>query len=120
MRSVILSHLLFNFLTKPKLLFLGPVIFGMIISFYGLSSILWVITNRFLNGEADPIRQALIEGQLTLILTVASFVISVLFIFMFFIASQAKKYFEEQYILSTRSHYLLNKIANKNNFKDTH
>ena len=73
----------------------------------------------FLNGDINPIRQTLIDGQLTLILTSASFIISIFFIFIFFIASQAKKYFEEQYILSSRSHYLLKKIADKKLSKDS-
>ena len=111
MKSVIVSHFIFNFLTKPKLLFLAPVMVGILISLYGVSSLLWTISIKFLNGEANPIRQALIDGQLTLILTAISFVISIFFVFMFFIASQAKQYFEEQYILSTRSNYLLKKIV---------
>jgi len=113
MRSIIFSHFFFNFITKPKLLFLGPVLVGMLISLYGASITLYSIILRFLNEEANPIRSTFIDGQLTLILTIASFVISIFFIFMFFIASQAKKYFEEQYILSTRSHYLLKKNVEK-------
>ena len=119
MKSVIVSHFIFNFLAKPKLLFLLPVIVGVFISLYGLSSLLWEISKKFLNGEADPIRQALIDGQLTLILTSISFIVSIFFVFMFFIASQAKQYFEEQYILSTRSNYLLKKIIDNYSPKDS-
>ena len=119
MRSVIVSHFIFNFLTKPKLLFLVPVMVGILISLYGVSSLLWTIGINFLNGETDPVRQTLIDGQLTLILTVISFVVSIFFVFMFFIASQAKQYFEEQYILSARSSYLLKKIVDKHLPKDS-
>ena len=119
MRSVIVSHFIFNFVTKPKILFLGPVLLGMLIFLYGASSLTWLIIKGFLNGDINPIRQTLIDGQLTLILTSASFIISIFFIFIFFIASQAKKYFEEQYILSSRSHYLLKKIADKKLSKDS-
>ena len=119
MKSVIVSHFIFNFLTKPKLLFLLPVMVGMLISLYGVSSLLWTIGINFLNGETDPVRQTLIDGQLTLILTAISFVVSIFFVFMFFIASQAKQYFEEQYILSARSSYLLKKIVDKHLPKDS-
>lgn len=110
MRHVIVSHFLFNFIARPTLLFLGPILIGLLIALYGTVSLLWVYLGRLFAGEANPLRQTLLDGQLTLTLTLASFVISVFILFFLFIASQAKKYFEEQYILSTRSHYLLKRM----------
>lgn len=119
MRRVIVSHFLFNFIAKPKLLFLGPVLLGMFCALYGTAILLWVFLSRLLRGEPDSLRQTLIDGQLTLTLTLTAFIVSVFFLFIFFVASQAKQYFEEQYILSTRSHYLLKKIAGQRDTRDS-
>lgn len=110
MRRVFLSHFLFNFIAKPKFLFLGPVIMGLLISIWGTMSLLWSFVARVVAGEPTPLRQTLIDGQLTLSLTVVALILSVFFLFIFFVASQAKRYFEEQYILATRSHYVLKKV----------
>lgn len=111
MRHIIVSHFLFNFIAKPKLLFLGPVLIGFLVFIYGALNLTSVFFYRLFSGEAQPLRETLIDGQLTLALTAASFILAVFFLFFFFVASQAKQYFEEQYILSTRSHYLLKKIS---------
>ncbi len=111
MRHVIVSHFLFNFLAKPKFLFMGPLLLGFLIALYGALSLIIAFFSRLFEGEGDLLRQTLIDGQLTLILTVISFVISVFFLFFFFAASQAKQYFEEQYIIATRSNHLLKKIS---------
>lgn len=113
MRSVILSHFLFNFIAKPKLLFLGPILLGFVISLIGAGTLLWVFFNRLLEGQSSPLRQTLLDGQLTLILTLSSFIISFFVLFFYFLATQTKRYFEEQYILSTRNHYLLKKHIGK-------
>lgn len=110
MRHVIVSHFLFNFIAKPKLLFIGPILLGLLIALYGTLNLTWVFLSRYFAGDEMPFRQTLIDGQLTLTLTVASFVIAVFFLFFFFTVSQAKRYFEEQYILSTRTHYLLKQV----------
>ena len=118
MRRVFVSHFLFNFIAKPKLLFLGPVLLGFLLTLYGALSLFWVFLERLILGEDAALRQTLIDGQLTLIISISAFIISVFFLFIFFVASQAKQYFEEQYILSTRSHYLLKQIDRKLNSAD--
>ena len=111
MRSVILSHFLFNFITRPKFLFVGPVLAGIAATLYGLLSLVYAFIDRVSSGHAEPFRATLIEGNLTLLMTLSSFIISIFFLFFFFIASQMKHYFEEQYVLSTRSQYLLKKVT---------
>ncbi len=117
MRHVFVSHFLFNFIAKPKFLFLGPVLLGFILSLYGTASLVWSFVGRVATGQETPLRQTLIDGQLTLTITVIAFILSVFFLFIFFVASQAKRYFEEQYILATRSHYVLKKTYAKLNEK---
>lgn len=111
MRRVIFSHFLFNFFTKPKLLFALPTLLGAIFATYGTGTLLFMYVSNILAGSGRPLRQTLLEGQLTVSLTLASFILSLLFLFFFFISSQLKQYFEEQYILSTRNHYLLKKLV---------
>lgn len=113
MRRVIVSHFLFNFIARPTLLFFGPILAGFLIALYGMISLITVYLGRVFAGDAQPLRQTLLDGQLTLTLTLASFLISVFVLFFLFIASQAKKYFEEQFILSTRSHYLLKQMQRR-------
>lgn len=114
MRRVIVSHFLFNFIARPTLLFFGPILAGLLIALYGAISLLAVYFGRLFAGEDQPLRQTLLDGQLTLTLMLASFLISVFILFFSFIASQAKKYFEEQYILSTRSHFILKQLQRRN------
>lgn len=111
MRKVIFSHFAFNFITRPKLLFLGPIVLSLGVMIYGTASLIASYLQRLAAGETAPFRSTLIDGQLTLSLTLATLIISLVFFFFLFVASQAKQYFEEQYILSTRSHYLLKKLC---------
>lgn len=111
MRKVIFSHVAFNFIAKPKLLFLGPIILSLVVMLYGTASLITSYFQRLVAGEQAPFRSTLVDGQLTLSLTLATLIISLVFFFFLFVASQAKQYFEEQYILSTRSHYLLKKLS---------
>lgn len=113
MRRVIVSHFLFNFIARPTLLFFGPILAGFLIALYGTISLVVAYLGRLFAGDVQPLRQTLLDGQLTLTLTLASFLISVFVLFFLFIASQAKKYFEEQYILSTRSHFLLKQMQRR-------
>ena len=62
------------------------------------------------NDSLSPKRTEEVSNKLRGILI---FLISVFLLFFLFIASQAKKYFEEQYILSTRSHYLLKQMQRR-------
>jgi len=110
MRKAIFSHLIFNFFSKPQLLFLGPILLFLALAIYGTISLISVFVTNLGNGSADPLRSTLISGGLTLTVTLSSFVLLFAFTFFLFIASQAKKYFEEQYILSARTNYRLKQI----------
>lgn len=110
MRKAIFSHLIFNFFSKPQFLFLGPVLLFSILAIYGTIVLLSVYVGNLLAGNGSALRTTLIEGGLTLILTLSSYVLVFAFTFFLFIASQAKKYFEEQYVMSARTNYRLKQI----------
>lgn len=119
MRRVILNHFVFNFVAKPKFLYLGPTIIGILIFFYGAFSLTLAMIENILTGVENPLRQTLIDGELTLLLTSLSLILTTLFIFLFFSATQAKQYFEEQYVLSCRNNYMLKQLHAKLKEKDS-
>lgn len=109
MRHTIVSHFLFNFFSKPKLLFLGPILLLAALSLYGGGLLLSVLIGNVLDAGGNNfnavLRQTLLDGQLTLTLTAISLILLLIFTMFLFLASQAKRAAEEQYILSARSNY---------------
>lgn len=123
MRKAILSHLFFNFLTKPKLLFLGPILVLLGLFLYGLITLFYVFFGNWAQtGFAAPaeriLRQTLIDGSLTLNLTVNSFILLLGVSIFLFLASQAKRYFEENYILTARANYRMKQVERALNKRD--
>lgn len=115
MRKAILSHFLFNFFLKPKLLFIAPILGLVAFSLYGIGMLVSVFSHNYVQAQAsegfnDILRQTLIEGSLTLSLTAMSLVLLSIFVMFFFLAVQAKRSAEEQYILSARSNYRIKMI----------
>lgn len=110
MRKAILSHLLFNFFSKPKLLFLGPISVLLLLSVYGLGTLAtaflgnWMAAPEF-DSFSSVLRTTLLNGELTVTLTAVSLILMLIFVMFLFLASQAKRGAEEQYILSARSNY---------------
>lgn len=111
MRRAILSHFLFNFFSKPKLLFLGPILALLLSSLYGFGTLIHVFFNNLAANDSASIgsilRDTLIQGELTLTLTAISVILLLIFVMFLFLASQTKRSAEEQYILSARSNYRL-------------
>jgi hypothetical protein len=93
------SHLMFNFLAKPRLLFLIPILISFLVSFFGFFSLLQAYFLNLFDDVASPLRETFIQGVLTLFLSISSFILGLIFSSMFFICFQAKKHFDEQYIM---------------------
>jgi hypothetical protein len=110
MRSVIFSHLVFNFIARPQVLFLGPILVFLGAAAYGTAVLVAGVLGRWRDGVEQPLRTTFLEGQLTLFLSLGALLLAMVFLIFLFLAAQTKKYFEEQYILSTRSQYLLKRI----------
>ncbi|MEQ8402139.1 MAG: glycosyltransferase family 2 protein [Silicimonas sp.] len=110
MRRVIVSHLVFNFIARPQILFVGPILIFLGSAAYGTALLTVAFVGRWRDGVAQPLRTTFIEGQLTLFLSIGAMLLAMVFLIFSFLAAQTKKYFEEQYILSTRSHYVLKQI----------
>ena len=57
---------------------------------------------EILNNTFLALRQTLIDGQLTFVILIASFITLMIFLMFYFLANQNKKHFEEQFILISR------------------
>lgn len=112
MRKAIFSHLVFNFFSRPQLLFIGPIILLLAICVFGSLSIMISWLHLMADGQAvmTAARQALLGGQLTFSIVVGSTILLFALTFFMFLASQSKKYFEEQYIQNARINYRLKQI----------
>lgn len=113
MRKAIFSHLVFNFFSKPKLLFLGPLLVLLALSLYGIGSLAFVFFQNWSHSTgslSQVLRSTLLQGELTLTITISSLILLVIVTIFLFLASQAKKYFEESYILAARANYRMKTI----------
>lgn len=110
MRKAIFSHFIFNFFSKPHLVFIGPILLFLSIALYGTGSLMIELLFNIFDHEENPFRTTLLTGKLTLTITLTSYLLIFAFTFFLFIASQTKKYFEEQYILSSRTNYRIKQL----------
>ena len=113
MRKAIISHLLFNFFSKPKFLFIGPILLLLSTSLYGSISLLLSLVSNIINEIESPLRYTLINGELTLTLTLSSLLLLFAFTIFLFLASQSKKYFEENFVIMSRINYRLKQLEKK-------
>lgn len=100
---IIRSHLLFQFFTRPGIIFGFPIFASFVTFLFGVSLLFSSLWNRISNGEQNPIRQTLIDGILTLTVTGFSFITGLLFTVIFFLVVQGKLYFEEVYVLLSQN-----------------
>ena len=113
MRKAIISHLLFNFFSKPKFLFIGPILALFSMSVYGSMSIIFAYISNLVKGVESPLRYTLINGELTLTLSLGALLLLFAFTIFLFLASQSKKYFEENYVIMSRTNYRLKQLEKK-------
>ena len=114
MRHVIKSHILFNFIAKPTLIFIFPAFIFFCVTVFGVVSLGSELIQNIGAGERNALRLTLFDGLLTLLLTIVSLFMSLFFVSLMFVVSQARKYFEESYVLMSKTHSLVKTIAGKN------
>lgn len=96
------SHLLFQIVARPSVLFGLPIFVSTLAFLYGLFSLLSSMFNRATAGQPNPVRETLLEGSLTLTVTGFSFIVGLLFTVIFFLVVQGKLYFEETFVFLTK------------------
>jgi hypothetical protein len=82
----------------------------MLFILYGLGTLFYSFVIFYISQDPTPLRSALLGGELTLAITISSCILLIAFIFFFFLATQAKKYFEELYIQAARTNYRLKNL----------
>ncbi len=104
MRKTVLSHLIFNYITNPGMLLFLPIFTFLTVSFAGSVMLAGSFFDK-MGGDfslMEALRQTLLDGQLTLIVVLSSFVTLMIFIVFYFLSSQNKRYFDETYTLLMR------------------
>lgn len=116
MRKAIFSHLVFNFFSRPQILFIAPMLFLFGLVLFGGFSLLAVWFGLMADGQPilSALRTTLIEGQLTFQIIVGSTILFGVLLLFLFLAAQAKKYFEEQYIQNARINVRLKHLQKEN------
>ena len=112
MRKVIFSHLVFNFFSRPHLLFLIPMFLLLFIMTYGTVNMIsvWIELMSDGQGSMEALRITLLDGQLTFQIVIGSAILFFIILLLLFLTSQSKKYFEEQYIQNARINVRLKRL----------
>ncbi|WP_162261942.1 glycosyltransferase family 2 protein, partial [Legionella londiniensis] len=105
MRRTILSHLIFNYITNPGLLLFIPMfilIMNIIIGLGIMGYFYFENLHQLHLSYFQTLRQTLLNGQLTFIVMLFSFIALMIFSVFYFLSFQLKHYFEELYTLQIR------------------
>lgn len=99
---VVRSHLLFQFVSRPGLLFGVPIASSALLTLYGIGSLAVAYFRQIALGSQSPLRTTLLEGSLTLSVTGFAFALGLLFTVIFLLVVQGKLYFEESFLIQSR------------------
>jgi len=110
MRQSIISHINYNYGLRPSSILLIPTTMLFLMIIYGMWTIVKGVVSNFIAaknvGFFDnvylSVRQSLIDGQLTLVLIIFALVSLMIFAVFYFLAEQAKRNFEEQFVMLSR------------------
>jgi glycosyltransferase involved in cell wall biosynthesis len=113
MSGTIASHLSYNYVLRPGAILNIPVIGLLIAAVLGMLLLfIAFVENLFTTPGSlfQTLRETLVNGQLTLSLTVGALVISMVFIAFYFASQQNKRNYEELYTLLSRVNDRLKKL----------
>ncbi|QWG14869.1 glycosyltransferase family 2 protein [Bradyrhizobium sediminis] len=123
MSGTIASHLSYNYVLRPGSILNIPVVGLLAATLIGVLTIIYAFGERLINlpGGLGPtklyqaLRETLINGELTLLLTGGALVVSMVFIAFYFASQQNKKNYEELYTLLNRINIRLRELQEKKN-----
>ena len=101
LRKSIFSHLIFNYSSKPGLFLIFPIIILFALS---VASFYYIVKSIFINYTILEqsfylsVRTTLINGNLTFLVLVFASISLLIFIIFYFLSSQNKRIFEENYL----------------------
>lgn len=113
LKSTILSHLVFNYVSNPGILLILPIILLSLTSITGLTLLISNVLFKLRNTNDTIIaiiRSTLIDGQITAGLTFFSIIALIIFIIFYFLSFQNKYNFDLTYKLLMRMNARIKKI----------
>ena len=96
--KVIKTHLLFQFMARPGLLFGIPILISFIVCISGITMLSLVFVDNLVIGVANPLRETFAQGTITFAVTLFSFIVALLFSVIYFLVVQSKLFFEDLFI----------------------
>lgn len=105
MRRTVLSHLIFNYITNPGILLFIPILTLLGIIVATGSMLLLSFIDKLTNIDTSlfqVIRTTILDGQLSFLVLLFSFITLMIFLIFYFLSNQNKRYFEETYTLIMR------------------
>lgn len=115
MRKTVVSHLIFNFISRPGILLLFPMLTFLMVMITTFFMLLISFFSKIAHEDSifQALRQTLIDGQLSLSVFFVSFFSLMFFTMFYFLSNQSKKYFDEIYVLNMRMNIRLKKLEEK-------
>jgi dolichol-phosphate mannosyltransferase len=121
MSGTIASHLTYNYVLRPGAMLNIPVLGLLLVSLLGFLTLFIAFLNRLVTSPDSfglsnlylVLRETLINGELTLFLSVGSLVISMVFVAFYFASQQNKRNYEELYTLLNRMNSRLKNLEEK-------
>jgi glycosyltransferase involved in cell wall biosynthesis len=121
MSGTIASHLSYNYVLRPGAILNIPVMGLALTTLLGLLLLAASFVSKLIHAPGGfglsstyhALRDTLIDGQLTVSLTVGSFVISMIFIAFYFASQQNKRNYEELYTLLNRISARIKELESK-------
>jgi glycosyltransferase involved in cell wall biosynthesis len=101
------SHLLFQFSSRPGMLFGGPFIVSALIFLYGSFTLAASFVGKVLVGAESALRVTFLEGAVTVYISSLALVAALILAVLFYVVAQGKQYFEEMFVLQSRIFYSL-------------
>jgi len=121
MSGTIASHLTYNYVLRPGAMLNIPVLALLLVSLVGFSTLLIAFLKRLVTSPDGfglttlylVLRETLINGELTLFLSIGALVISMVFVAFYFASQQNKRNYEELYTLLNRMNRRLKNLEEK-------
>lgn len=121
MSGTIASHLVYNYVLRPGSFLNIPVVALILTAALGAFLLFWKWLSRIAASQESvgpgmvftTLRETFLQGGLTLAVTLAAFVISLIFIAFYFASHQNKRNFEDMYVLMTRMNARIKELERK-------
>lgn len=120
MSGTIASHLVYSYVLQPSALLNIPIVSLLGVSFLCLVALVGSWISRLMDVGAiglgtlySTLRETMLQGQLTVLVLVASFIIAIILLAFYFASQQSKRHHDDMYILLNRMNARLKELEQK-------